>query len=209
MLKAMLLTILVTAVMISPAVAQLDCLIFSEYVEGSSFNKAVEIYNATGEEVNLSRVELALYTNGSSTASATFVLADVLLASGANYVVAHPNADAAIIAVAAETSTALNFNGDDAFAMSMDGVLVDCIGEIGFDPGSGWGTEPLTTVNHTLRRLITVCCGDKVGDDPFDPAGEWAGFDQDTFDDLGSHVTECQAVDAIDSTWGQIKAQYR
>lgn len=209
MLKAMLFTILVTAALVSPAVAQLDCLVFSEYIEGSSFNKAVEIYNATGEELDLGRVEVRLYTNGSATPSSTFALASGMLASGANYVLAHPNADAAITGVAAETSTTLNFNGDDAFAMFLDGVLVDCIGQIGDDPGSAWGTEPVTTVNHTLRRLTTVCCGDKVGDDAFDPAGEWEGFASDTFDDLGSHVTECQAVPTTDTTWSQIKAQYR
>jgi hypothetical protein len=42
-------------------------LFFSEYIEGSSFNKALEIFNGTGEPVDLSQVELRTYSNGQST----------------------------------------------------------------------------------------------------------------------------------------------
>ena len=31
------------------------------------------------------------------------------------------------------------FNGDDAVALSYNGVNIDVIGQIGFDPGSSWG----------------------------------------------------------------------
>ena len=37
---------------------------FSEYLEGASNNKAVEIYNGTGEPVDLGGLELRLYSNG-------------------------------------------------------------------------------------------------------------------------------------------------
>lgn len=43
-------------------------LIISEYVEGSSNNKAIEIYNGTGETVNLSDYSVELYLNGSKEA---------------------------------------------------------------------------------------------------------------------------------------------
>ena len=41
-------------------------LFFSEYVEGSSFNKAIEIYNGTGAPVDLTAggYTLELYSNG-------------------------------------------------------------------------------------------------------------------------------------------------
>ena len=44
---------------------------FSEYIEGSSFNKALEIYNGTGAPVDLGagNYVLQLHTNGSPTVS--------------------------------------------------------------------------------------------------------------------------------------------
>lgn len=41
-------------------------LIISEYVEGSSFNKAIELYNGTDAAIDLSGYRLELYSNGSS-----------------------------------------------------------------------------------------------------------------------------------------------
>ena len=54
----------------SVAYAQ-DCskIFISEYVEGWSNNKALEIYNPTGQAVNLSEYFVARYSNGSSTAT--------------------------------------------------------------------------------------------------------------------------------------------
>ncbi len=58
-----------------------------------------------------------------------------------------------------------NFNGNDAIALQLvsSGSNVDVIGEIGFDPGSYWGTADDNTVNHTLVRKNTVCIGDSNG----------------------------------------------
>ncbi len=39
-----------------------------------------------------------------------------------------------------------------------------------------------------LRRKSSIGIGDADGSDAFDPADEWNGFPQDTFDGLGSHV---------------------
>ncbi|MBN1149321.1 MAG: DUF11 domain-containing protein, partial [Anaerolineales bacterium] len=66
------------------------------------------------------------------------------------------------------------------------------IGKIGEDPGTKWGTEPNTTVEHTLVRKSNVISGDTDGSDAFDPATEWDAYAQNTFDYLGSHsVTVC------------------
>ncbi|HEX7224775.1 MAG TPA: hypothetical protein VF367_04260, partial [Candidatus Limnocylindria bacterium] len=45
-----------------------DDLFISEYIEGSSFNKAIEIYNGTGAAVDLAAAgyTLQLYSNGAS-----------------------------------------------------------------------------------------------------------------------------------------------
>ena len=65
------------------------------------------------------------------------------------------------------------------------------IGQIGVDPGTNWGTGLVSTLDHTLRRKVTVCSGDPIGSDAFDPAPEWDGFAQDTFNGLGSHTANC------------------
>ena len=43
-------------------------LFISEYIEGSSNNKAIEIFNGTGREIDLSVYSLKLYANGATTA---------------------------------------------------------------------------------------------------------------------------------------------
>ena len=166
-------------------------LFFSEYVEGSSFNKAVEIYNSTGAAVDLSTYSVELYSNGSATPSQTMILAGTL-ADGDVYVIANASAGATVLAAADTTNSAvMNFNGDDALALRKSGVLLDSIGQIGVDPGTEWGTGLTNTLDNTLRRKVDVCAGDTNGSDAFDPAVEWDGYAQDTFDGLGSHTSNC------------------
>ncbi|MEN6556296.1 MAG: ExeM/NucH family extracellular endonuclease [Anaerolineaceae bacterium] len=170
-------------------------LFISEYIEGSSNNKALEIYNGTGTAVDLQAYKVVLFSNGSPTPSATLTWAtETLIADGDVYVIAHPSAAQAILDVAdILSSTVANFNGDDAVSLQRvsDNSFVDVIGQIGFDPGTFWGTEPITTINHTLTRMETVCEGDPDGTNAFDPAVEWDGYAQDTFTHLGSHTTNC------------------
>lgn len=203
-------TILILAVMSSAALAQTgNCVYFSEYIEGSSFNKAVEIYNATGGDIELSSLEIVLYSNGSPTPTTSTFLNAGTLANGGNYVVSHPTAAAAILAVADMTSTVVNFNGDDAFVLKYNGVIVDVIGQVGLDPGAAWGVEPTSTVNHTLTRMVFVCCGDPDGSYTFDPAVEWTAYAVDTFTYLGSHLTDCLAVSNEGESWGGVKSLFR
>lgn len=76
-------------------------------------------------------------------------------------------------------------------------VIVDIIGKIGEDPGTAWGTDPVTTANDTLRRKETVCTGDVDWSDDFDPATEWDGLPENTFDGLGTHSTTCTVLDDL------------
>ncbi|OZG74467.1 hypothetical protein BTA51_05530 [Hahella sp. CCB-MM4] len=162
-------------------------LYFSEYIEGSSNNKALEIYNNTGADVDLSAYEIQFYFNGSSTAGATLNLSGTL-PDGDVYVVANSNAATEILDVADFTSGVGFFNGDDAITLLNGGVVVDSIGQIGVDPGSEWGTGDASTQNNTLRRLGSVGAGDADPYDAFDPSAQWEGFANDSFDDLGSYA---------------------
>ena len=165
-------------------------LFISEYIEGSSFNKAIEIYNGTGSSVDLGAggYTLELYSNGSATVSQSLTLSGAI-ADGDVYVLAHASADAAILAVTDGISSAvINFNGDDGVVLRKSGAVVDAFGQIGVDPGSEWtgGGQ-----DDTLRRKASVCAGDTNAGDAFDASVEWATFANNTFDGLGSHTASC------------------
>ncbi len=172
-------------------------LFFSEYIEGSSNNKALEIYNGTGAAVDLSAGEYNIqqYSNGSASAGLTINLTGTV-ADGDVYVFAHSSAAAAILAQADQTSGAGLFNGNDALVLRKGTTILDVIGQVGFNPGTEWGTGVTSTADNTLRRKDTVCAGDTNGADVFDPAIEWVGFASNTFDGLGAHIVNCPLTDA-------------
>lgn len=166
-------------------------LFISEYVEGSSFNKAIELYNGTGAPVDLSDYTIEVYFNGSTSANTTIELTGTL-EPGEVHVVADDGADQAILDVADQTSTSNFWNGNDAIVLTSSAGTVDAFGQVGFDPGSQWGDGNTGAQEATLRRMPEVCIGDTDSSDAFDPAAEWDGFSQDTFDGLGSHAVDCE-----------------
>jgi uncharacterized protein len=168
-------------------------LFISEYVEGSSFNKAIEIYNGTGTAVNLNTGGYGLfyYFNGNPSAGLAVPLTGTV-AAGDVYVVAEIGADPAIIAQADQTDPATNwYNGDDAVVLRKGGAsgpILDVIGQVGFDPGTEWGSGLTSTQDNTLRRKPTIEAGDTNGADAFDPSAQWDGFATNAFGGLGSHT---------------------
>ena len=186
---------LTTGILFLTSTTHAQSVLISEYVEGSSNNKALELYNPTETFVDLAAEAYALqyYFNGSSTAGLTINLTGIL-PSGGTYVVAQSSADPTILAVADQTNGAGWFNGDDAIVLRQggtDGLILDVIGQVGTDPGSAWGSGATTTQNQTLRRRLNFCVGDTNPDDAFDPATEWEGLATDTFDGLGTHQVAC------------------
>jgi uncharacterized protein len=166
-------------------------LFFSEYIEGSSNNKALEIYNGTGAAVDLAAggYSVQMFFNGSVSPGLTINLTGTV-AAGDVHVVANSAASATILAQADQTNGSGWFNGDDAIVLRKGGVggtIVDSIGQIGFDPGTEWGTGLVSTADNTLRRKLSVSAGDTTADDVFDPAPGWDGFASDSFDGLGGH----------------------
>jgi predicted extracellular nuclease len=176
-------------------------LFFSEYIEGSSNNKALEIYNDTGAPVNLGtagyNVQMAF--NGNATPSLTINLTGTV-ASGDVFVLAHSAANATILAQADQTNGSGWFNGDDAVILRRGTTVIDVIGQIGVDPGTEWGSGQTSTADNTLRRKDAVTTGDTNGSDAFDPAVEWDGFAIDTFDGLGWHITPPEVAPVVVST---------
>lgn len=160
-------------------------LIFSEYIEGSGNNKALEIYNPSTADVDLSTYSVVGYQNGGTDAGYSVDLSGTLTA-GSVYIIAHSSADAEILAKA-DQQYGLQFNGDDAVTLQNSGTIVDSIGKIGEDPGSEWGSGDSTTKDHTLRRQAGLTSGDTDATDDFDPATQWDAFEKDDFSGIGAH----------------------
>jgi uncharacterized protein len=182
------LALMLMALPMQSAVAAPTELFFSEYIEGSSNNKALEIYNGTGAAINLATnsYSIQMFFNGSVTAGLTINLTGSV-ADGDVYVVAQSAANATILAQADQTNGAGWFNGDDAVVLRKGTTIVDSIGQAGFDPGTEWGTGLTSTADNTLRRKCSIEVGDTNSSDIFDPSIEWDGFATDTFAGLGSH----------------------
>jgi uncharacterized protein len=174
-------------------------LFFSEYIEGSSNNKALEIYNGTGAAIDLAAggYNVQMHFNGNPTAGLTINLTGVV-ADGDVYVLAQSSANATILAQADQTNGSGWFNGDDAVVLRKGTTILDVIGQIGFDPGSEWGTGLVSTADNSLRRKADICAGDSDGSDVFDPSLEWDGYATDTFDGLGAHASNCSDTPPVD-----------
>jgi hypothetical protein len=157
-------------------------LFFSEYVEGSSSNKALEL-SALGRSV-LDGCKVGAYFNGKQEASVIATLSGSLEA-GQVLTLCTSTLKAQLGAVCDQVGN-LTFNGNDAVAISCDGKILDVIGQIGVDPGAAWGSGTTTTADHTLRRKCSVTVGDTDGLDAFDPSREWQALPADTFSGLGS-----------------------
>lgn len=169
-----------------------DELFISEYVDGTSPNQAIEIYNGTGATVDLGSVgyQLEIYANGSPTPTSTVSLAGSVANGDVFVVVRDGSAD--LFFAADQLAAGLNFTGNDAVALrrSPGGALLDIIGQIGVDPGiTGWGSGEQITNDRTLVRKPSITAGRTVNG-PFDPATEWNVFSFNSFDFLGYHTVD-------------------
>lgn len=190
-------------------------LFFSEYAEGSSNNKYLEIYNGTGVPVDLSNYVIMQNSNGGPWDEYTDVLSGTL-ANGDVYVIANSSADSLILAEADLTGSGICFfNGDDARALikviGTDTTVCDYIGEFPTDPGTGWDVAGITngTKEHTIVRKSTICNGDtswsnSAGTDSIN--SQWIVLAQNDWTHLGSHSTNCTSqppppVNLIDITF--------
>ena len=188
-------TIIFTFLSYQLSFGQCSDLFISEYVEGSSFNKAIEVFNPTDNAIDLSGYELNLYRNGSPTADVTFAWpSGTMLASNDVYVIGHESADS-ILQTLVDTldEDICNFNGDDALELKISGgASLDIIGVIGEDPGTLWDVGTGATREFTLVRNELVNEGLTNWNIS---SGTWDVFPQNYFDDLGSHsVLQCDST---------------
>jgi uncharacterized protein len=176
-------------------------LFFSEYIEGSSNNKALEIFNGTGAPIDLAAngYSVQMFFNGNPAAGLTIGLTGTV-AAGDVYVVAQSAASPTILAQADQTNGSGWFNGDDAVLLLKGPTVIDSIGQRGVDPGTEWGSGLTSTADNTLRRKAAIEAGDADPNDAFDPAVQWDGFATDDFTGLGSHAVSTDAAPQVTST---------
>ncbi|MFT5056333.1 MAG: hypothetical protein ACI80H_001045 [Pseudoalteromonas distincta] len=170
--------------------AQCSELFFSEYSEGSSNNKYMEIYNPTNAAVDLSAYSIHQIGNGGSYTN-DFQLYGTL-ASNAVFVFSTDQADASILAVA---DTALSypsvahFNGDDCMLLLNGTDTIDQLGERRVRPSGGWAVGSGSTKDYTLVRKYTI-----EGPDTAWASTSIAGWDilpKDDWSNVGIHSSTC------------------
>ncbi|TKK71795.1 lamin tail domain-containing protein [Ilyomonas limi] len=156
-------------------------LLISEYVEGSSNNKYLEIYNAGAAAADLSKYHIKLYTNGHDAAHGAdnsgrldSVSGTASLAPGALLVFSTTAASLTLPAgVVAYPTSVCNFNGNDAITLEKNGVVIDVFGDVGTDPGTSWtiaGNSKAAT-DKTVRRKTGIIQGNT--DWTSSAANEW------------------------------------
>ncbi|WP_299158102.1 endonuclease [uncultured Tenacibaculum sp.] len=149
-------------------------LLFSEYVEGSSYNKAIEIANFTGATVDLSGYSIKKATNGGGSWSNTLTLTGQL-DNGKVYVIAHNSASTTIKNKAQLTnSSVMNFNGNDAIALFKGSTLIDLIGDQ--NSSANFGKD------QTFQRKSSITSPNTTY-----TVAEWDILAKDTFSGLGDH----------------------
>jgi len=196
-LVALLLAVVMLPMAAGKAEALASDLFFSEYIEGSSNNKALEIYNGTSAAVDLAVGGYNVFMSFNGGTSTYTINLTGTVASGDVFVVAPTNANATILAQADQKQGTAWFNGDDAVMLRRGTTNVDVIGQIGFDPGTEWGTGVTSTADNTLRRKSAICAGDANGADAFNPSAQWDGFATDTFGGLGAHSPTCTLMPPV------------
>ena len=178
---------------------------FSEYAEGSSNNKYLEIYNPTSEIIDLSDYAYPSAANdidivGEHEYWNNFEVG-AYIEPGGVYIIAHPSADSSILEYANETHTYLS-NGNDGYALvwgtEENYEVLDRIGDWQGNPGDGWDVAGVVnaTKDHTLLRKSNVSIGNgdwasSAGSNTDD--SEWIVLDNEVWDNLGFH--NCDSCD--------------
>jgi PKD repeat protein len=164
-------------------------LFFSEYIEGSGNDKAIEIYNPNTVDLDLAGYSIKLYANGSSIANNTLDLVGILGAQSST-VIASPNASSSILGVADQASTICSFNGDDALVLTKNSVPIDVIGQVGSDPGTYWPVGSGSTLDHTLVRNASV---NGPSSDWNVAQTQWTSYAIGTLTFLANHDSNCES----------------
>ncbi|WP_310555156.1 endonuclease [Flavobacterium sp.] len=155
-------------------------LFFTEYLEGSSNNKALEISNKTASSISLSVYSIKKQSNGAGSWSTGITLSGTL-ASNAKFVIVN----SLISSTCYSTSSAnlsssgaeMTFNGNDAVGLFKNGTLIDIIGTFN-------GGTANFSIDETIRRKSTVTRPTIT----FNKSTQWDVFATDTCTGIGNRM---------------------
>jgi endonuclease I len=157
-------------------------LFFSEYIEGSGFNKALEIANISNNTADLTPYSIQRQSGGVWEQKLSL---SGSIAPGDVYVIINSDAEIATILAEADlgipNTTPMTFNGDDRIGLFKNDVLVDIIGDLD-------GTSEFAK-NITLRRNTDITKPNTT----YSEQGEWTSFGENNVDDLGKFVSAATA----------------
>ena len=193
----MLLSLIPTTVFADGASTTASDLFISEYVEGSGTNKAVEIYNGTGQAVDLSQYTLCMVNfsgSGKPTKDGSVKESQLsgTLEDGKAFVYynnggTYNEAFQALSNKEADNNVC-NFNGNDFVYLTKDGQIIDVIGGTstakGDYPFDGGFAADVTWVRNA----------DVAGPNATYTASEWTDKGKDYFDNLGVHTMDGGSV---------------
>ena len=187
---------------------------FSEYSEGSSNNKYLEIYNPSSNTVSLENYALALVVNDPAEIGVYdswhyFDIGSSVPPYGV-YIIAHPLSDSLILNFANMTTTHLS-NGNDGIALVYGNepqsnlnpeegqyLVLDRIGDWNGDPGSGWSVAGVSkaTKDHTWARKCSISQGnaDWTASSSTAENSEWTVLANNDWSDLGQHDQPCEII---------------
>ncbi|MFT5963449.1 MAG: endonuclease I/chitodextrinase [Flavobacterium sp.] len=172
-------------------------LLFSEYIEGSSNNKALEISNTTGSSVNLSTYVVKKQTNGAGSWSSGIALSGTLN-NGRKFTLVNSAIASSCYSTSSAnistTATEMTFNGNDAVGLFKNGILIDIIGTFN-------GGTANFAANVTLRRKSTVNSPNTT----FNIGTEWDSYSSDTCSNLGSKLLESSVKTEIIDESSELK----
>lgn len=195
------------------AYAQCTELFFSEIVEGTGNNKAIEVYNPTSSPVVLTNYRIVRYSNGSTTGTDSLQLQGTIAAHGV-WVVANGQTTSSANSPACDTALQnmadqlggvypdpLYQNGDDAICLIRVSpyAIVDIYGKIGEQPATAWsdvfpynGTVGTwITKDHTMIRKSAVNTGITVNPTVFNVMADYDTLPKDNWTNLGIHNSTC------------------
>ncbi|MGE0002885.1 MAG: lamin tail domain-containing protein, partial [Candidatus Izemoplasmatales bacterium] len=158
-----------------------DDLFFSQYVEGTSYNKYLEIFNPTGQTVDLSEYTIEIYQQ-KDVAATTPLVVELSGSLAAGDVIVYGNSGGTIFTPDVFNNTICNFNGNDILVLKHNGVVIDSIGQVGI--------LTVFSADVTLIRKSSISAGDTDPFDVYDVASQWDTYSVDSAEGLGSHTMD-------------------
>ncbi|WP_374330762.1 endonuclease [Soonwooa sp.] len=156
-------------------------LMIDKYIEGTSNNRALEIKNLTGHDIDLKNYRLsAQYKSGTNYYFEKPLELEGILPHGQSFVAINPNATLSCYptenARFQSASPALTFSGYNYVELNYKNFPVDAIGNKGMDN---------TNTDKSLYRLASVKNPTKTYDD-----AEWQSYPKDYCQNLGSLASQ-------------------